>query len=130
MMRHEERSRGCSEGVSKVRKKHRWNLRKKLMAALIALSLCTTSVLYVSTEQTNEPAQEQTANAEEFTPTPLVIDTPEEPDPLGAYYGTVVITGQGIEGGGYEGLMFITMDGEYIRVTCTDAVRSRFGDNF
>lgn len=113
-----------------MRKKHRWGLRKKLMAALIALSLCTTSVLYVSTVQTNEPAQEQTVTAEEFTPTPLVIETPEEPEPIGVYYGTVVITGQGIEGGGYDGLMFVTWDGEYIRVTCTDAVRSRFGDVF
>lgn len=113
-----------------MRNKYRWSLRKKLAAALIALSLCMTGVLWISTDQTNEPAQEQTVTAEEFTPTPLVIETKKEPEPMGVYYGTVVITGQSIEGGGYEGLMFVTWDGEYIRVTCTDAVRSRFGDNF
>lgn len=87
-----------------------------------AISICA--------KQTNEPAQEQAVTeAQDFEPTPLVIET-KDWEPEGVFYGTIVINGQGIEETGYEGMMFITMDGEYIRITCTDAVRSRFGDEF
>ncbi|MDO4314000.1 MAG: hypothetical protein Q4C52_13045, partial [Eubacteriales bacterium] len=112
------------------RKRYKWSLQKKLAAALIELSLVTTSVLGISTITTNQPKGQITAA--EFDPTPLVIeaDEPGSAEPQGVYYGTVVITGPGIEGGGYEGLMFVDMDGEYIRITCTDAVRSQFGDVF
>lgn len=104
-------------------------MRNKLCSALIIL--CLIGVIFGCAKQTNEPEQEQavTTEADDFEPTPLVIET-KEWEPQGVFYGTIVINGQGIEETGYEGMMFITMDGEYIRITCTDAVRSRFGDEF
>lgn len=95
-------------------------MNNKLCSAIIIL--CLTGILFGCTKQTNEPEQD-------FEPTPLVIET-KDWEPEGVFYGTIVINGQGIEETGYEGLMLITMDGEYIRITCTDAVRSRFGDEF
>ena len=96
-------------------------MRNKLCSALIIL--CLTGILIGCAKQTkNEPETE-------FEPTPLVIET-DDWEPQGVFYGTIVINGQGIEETGYEGMMFITMDGEYIRITCTDAVRSLFGDEF
>lgn len=107
-----------------MRNKYRWSLKQKMYAALIAAVLVMAALIWMPAKQTTE--------AETFEPTPLVIeaDEPESVEPQGVYYGTVVITGPGIEGGGYEGLMFVDMDGEYIRITCTDAVRSQFGDVF
>lgn len=104
-------------------------MKNKICSALIII--CIVGAIFGCAKQTNEPEQEQTVTteAEDFTPTPLVIET-KDWEPQGVFYGTIVINGQGIEETGYEGLMFITMDGEYIRVTCTDAVRSRFGDDF
>ena len=105
-------------------------MKNKLCSALIIL--CLALNLTNCAKQTNEPVvQEQavTTEADDFEPTPLVIET-KEWEPQGVFYGTIVINGQGIEETGYEGLMFVSMDGEYIRITCTDAVRSRFGDEF
>lgn len=95
-------------------------MRNKLCSALIILFL--TGVIFGCAKQTNEPEPE-------FEPTPLVIEN-DDWTPQGMFYGTIVINGQGVEETGYEGLMFITMDGKYIRITCTDAVRSRFGEEF
>ena len=102
---------------------------KLLIAGVIVILLG--GAISICAKQTNEPEQEQavTTEADDFEPTPLVIET-KEWEPQGVFYGTIVINGQGIEETGYEGMMFITMDGEYIRITCTDAVRSRFGDEF
>lgn len=105
-------------------------MKNKLCSVLIIL--CLSLSIFACAKQTNEPVvQEQaiTTEAEDFEPTPLVIET-KDWQPEGVFYGTIVITGQGIEETGYEGLMLIMMDGEYIRITCTDAVRSRFGDEF
>ena len=95
-------------------------MKNKLCSALIIL--CIVGVIFGCAKQTNEPEPDS-------EPTPLVIET-HDWEPEGVFYGTIVINGQGIEETGYEGLMFITMDGEHIRITCTDAVRSRFGDKF
>ena len=114
-----------------MKKKYRWSLRKKLNAVLLVLVLGSASIIGISTKQTTDPAPAVT-EAEEFKPTPLVVETdePGTAGPQGVYYGTIVFSGPGIEGGSYEGLMFVEMDGEYIRITCTDAVRSQFGDVF
>lgn len=62
-------------------------------------------------------------------PEPLVIET-NEWTPHGVFSGTIVIDGEGIKESGYEGLMYIEMDGDKIRVSCTEAVRSRYGELF
>lgn len=95
-------------------------MKNKICSVLIIL--CLTLGLISCAKQTNEPE-------EEFTPTPLIIE-PQEQNPIGVYEGTIVITGAGTEEAGYEGLILITFDGDKIRITCTDAVRSRFGDRF
>lgn len=96
-------------------------MRNKLCIALIIL--CLIGVIFGCAKQTkNEPEPD-------FEPTPLVIET-KDWEPEGVFYGTVVISGPGVADEGYEGLMLITFDGDYIRITCTDAVRSRFGDEF
>jgi hypothetical protein len=59
---------------------------------------------------------------------PLVVESPQEEAPIGVYEGTVTITGAGIEEICYEGLLFITKDGEKIHITATDAIRSNFNE--
>lgn len=48
--------------------------------------------------------------------------------PIGIWEGTITIDGAGIEEICYEGLLFITKDGEKIHITATDAVRSNFNE--
>ena len=88
----------------------------------ILIILCLTLGLLGCPKQTNEPEPE-------FEPTPLIIE-PQEENPIGVYEGTIVITGAGTGEAGYEGLILVTFDGDKIRITCTDAVRSKFGDRF
>lgn len=105
---------------------------KRFWVTPIIIVIVATSIALFSGSSIQEQIIEE-SKQEEFTPMPLVIETTESSEalnPQGVYYGTIVISGQGIEDSGYEGLMFIEMDGEYIRITCTDAIRSRFGDYF
>lgn len=74
-------------------------------------------------------AKQTTDQESEFEPEPLVIENSAW-EPNGTYYGTVVISGEGMEDICYEGAIFIEMDGKYIRISCTDAVRSRFAERF
>lgn len=74
-------------------------------------------------------AKQTTDQESEFEPEPLVIENPGW-EPSGTYHGTIVISGEGMEDICYEGAIFVKMDGKYIRISCTDAVRSRFGERF
>lgn len=96
-------------------------MKNRICSALTAL--CLTAALSGCAEQTKEPEPEITE------PVPLVIET-HEWEPHGAFEGTVVISGEGIEETGYEGVMYIEMDGGRIRISCTGAVRSRYGELF
>ena len=105
-------------------------MKNKLCSALIIL--CIVGVIFGCAKQTNEPVQatqEKTVESEHFEAKPLIIE-PQEEKPIGAYEGTIVIAGAGTGEAGYEGLILITFDGDKIRITCTDAVRSKFGDRF
>ena len=105
-------------------------MNNKICSALIII--CLVGVIFGCAKQTNEPVQatqEEMVGSEHFEPTPLIIE-PKEWKPQGVYEGTIVITGAGTEEAGYEGLIFVTFDGDKIRITCTDAVRSKFGDRF
>lgn len=93
-------------------------MKNKICSVLIIL--CLTLGLLGCPKQTND---------DKFEPIPLIIE-PQEERPIGVYEGTIVITGAGTGEAGYEGLILITFDGDRIRITCTDAVRSRFGDRF
>lgn len=95
-------------------------MKNKICSILIIL--CLTGILFGCAKQTSEPVQN-------FEPTPLIIESQEE-KPIGVYEGTIVITGAGTDEAGYEGLILITFDRDKIRITCTDAVRSQFGDRF
>lgn len=87
----------------------------KLYAALL-LVLC----LYGCAEQ---PAEVEIKEVQ-----PLVVESPQEEAPIGVYEGTVTITGAGVEDICYEGLFLIQMDGDKMRVTATDAIRSNFNE--
>ena len=89
-----------------------------------------TNLIFGCAEQTKQPAAEPESQEAEITePVPLVIE-PTQWTPHGVFEGTIVISGEGIEDSGYEGLMYIEMDGKYIRISCTGAVRSRYGELF
>lgn len=75
-----------------------------------------------------EPKSEETETSKK-EPEPLIIRNSDW-EPHGVFNGTIVIDGEGITGSGYEGLMYIEMDGNKIRISCTDAVRSRYGELF
>lgn len=96
-------------------------MKNRLCSALAIF--CLAVIISGCTEQTKgagEPARE---------PVPLVIE-PTQWTPHGVLEGTVVISGEGIEGTGYEGVMYIEPDGDKIRISCTGAVRSRYGELF
>lgn len=102
---------------------------KNRLRSILAI-LCLAGVIFGCAEQTKEPAAEPEPQEEKITePAPLVIET-HEWVPHGVFEGTIVISGEGIKGSGYEGIMYIEMDGEYIRISCTEAVRSRYGELF
>lgn len=85
--------------------------------------LCMSVIIFGCAEQTKEPEEPVR------DPVPLVIESPDW-TPHGAFEGTIVISGEGIAETGYEGVMYIEMDGKYIRISCTGAVRSRYGELF
>lgn len=93
-------------------------MKNKICSVLIIL--CLVGVMFGCAKQTND---------DKFEPIPLIIE-PQEERPIGVYEGTIVITGAGTGEAGYEGLILITFDRDKIRITCTDAVRSQFGDRF
>lgn len=97
------------------------------------LVLCMSGVLSGCAEQTKEP-EDPTVESEQhetdsIEPVPLAIESTQW-TPHGSFEGTVVISGEGIEETGYEGIMYIELDGGRIRISCTDAVRSRYGELF
>ena len=101
---------------------------KRVAQVLVVLFLMAVVVSCATSSAVEEPQQKE---EKEFVPTPLVIDTEKKVwEPQGYFYGTIVIEGTGVETVGYEGAMFIEMDGKYIRISCTEAVRSNYGDNF
>jgi len=96
-------------------------MKNRLCSALAIF--CLAVIISGCTEQTKKlekPARE---------PVPLVIETTQW-TPHGVFEGTIVISGEGIEDSGYEGIMYIEPDGKYIRISCTEAVRSRYGELF
>lgn len=93
-------------------------MKNKICSVLIIL--CLVGVMFGCKKQTND---------DKFETTPLIIE-PQEQKPIGVYEGTIVIAGAGTGEAGYEGLILITFDDDKIRITCTDAVRSQFGDRF
>ena len=102
-------------------------MKNRLRSALIVL--CMSVMLFGCAEQTKEPEELEPQGAEITEPVPLVIESTQW-TPHGVFEGTIVISGEGIEDSGYEGLMYIEMDGKYIRISCTGAVRSRYGELF
>ncbi len=96
-------------------------MKNRLSSALIVL--CMSWLLSGCAEQTKEPEEPLRE------PVPLVIESTQW-TPHGVFEGTVVISGEDIEETGYEGIMYIEMDGKYIRISCTGAVRSRYGELF
>lgn len=96
-------------------------MKNRLLSTLTVL--CLSGILVGCAEQTNEPEGPVTE------PIPLVIESTKW-TPHGVYEGTIVISGEGIEETGYEGIMYIEPDGKYIRISCTGAVRSRYGELF
>lgn len=93
-------------------------MKNRLYSALAVL--CMSGLIFGCAEQTKAPATE---------PVPLVIESAGW-TPHGVFEGTVVISGEGIEETGYEGIMYIEPDGKYIRISCTEAVRSWYGELF
>lgn len=93
-------------------------MKNRLCSALAILSM--SGEILGCAEQTKAPATE---------PEPLVIEQAQW-TPHGVFEGTIVISGEGIEDSGYEGIMYIEPDGKYIRISCTEAVRSRYGELF
>ncbi len=87
----------------------------------ITAVLCLTTALFGCAEQTKEP--------EPDAPKPLVIESTEW-TPHGVFEGTIVISGEGIAEAGYEGVLYIEPDGDKVRISCTGAVRSRYGELF
>ena len=103
-------------------------MKRKLFST--SAVLCMFGLILGCTEQTKEPALEsESQEAEIAEPEPLIIES-EKWKPHGVYEGTIVISGEGIEETGYEGIMYIEPDGKYIRISCTEAVRSRYGELF
>ena len=96
-------------------------MKNRLFSALAVL--CMSGIIFGCAEQTKEPEKQVKE------PVPLVIESTQW-TPHGVFKGTIVISGEGIEETGYEGIMYIEPDGKYIRISCTEAVRSRYGELF
>lgn len=96
-------------------------MKNRLCSTLTVL--CMAVILFGCAEQTKEPEEPVKE------PAPLVIESPKW-TPHGVFEGTIVISGEGIAETGYEGIMYIEPDGKYIRISCTEAVRSRYGELF
>lgn len=88
---------------------------------IMSIILCLAGIIFGFAEQTKATEPE--------TPKPLVIESTEWA-PHGIFEGTIVISGNGISETGYEGIMYIEPDGGKIRISCTGAVRSRYGELF
>ena len=92
---------------------------KNKLCSVLAI-LCMSGAIFGCAEQTKAPATELE---------PLVIESTQW-TPHGVFKGTIVISGEGIEDSGYEGIMYIELDRDKIRISCTGAVRSRYGELF
>ena len=98
----------------------------------MAITLCVAGIFFGCAEQTNVSVQEiesVTGRSDCIASEPLVIES-EEWAPHGVFEGTIVISGDGIAVAGYEGIMYIEPDGDKVRISCTGAVRSRYGELF
>lgn len=102
------------------------NIKNKIYGMLIVFFVCMASVVWVYAERAEESEQQEIDSIE---PEPLVIESANW-TPHGVFKGTIVISGEGIEDTGYEGIMYIELDGKKLRISCTDAVRSRYGELF
>lgn len=103
-------------------------MKNKLYRVLAVL--CMSVIIFGCAEQTKEPALESESQETEIVePEPLVLESVRW-KPHGVYKGTIVISGEGVENVSYEGVMYIEPDGKYIRISCTEAVRSRYGELF
>lgn len=87
----------------------------------MAITLCLAGIFFGCAEQTKA--------TELDAPKPLVIES-KEWTPHGVFEGTIVISGEGIAEAGYEGIMYIEPDEDKVRISCTGAVRSRYGELF
>lgn len=101
-------------------------MKKRFYKILIILCLFIIVVFVCSVIQSKD-AEQTEQNVIESKP--LIIESTKW-IPHGVFEGTIVINGEGIEDIGYEGVMYIEKDGKYIRISCTDAVRSRYGELF
>ena len=112
-------------------------LKDKIVNALVAgfYSICIIAILVASVMEEEKGKKEETTlnveyqESEVIEPEPLIIESTHW-IPHGVFEGTIVISGDGIESSGYEGIMYIEMDGNKIRISCTEAVRSRYGELF
>ncbi len=100
-------------------------LKKKanIILGILCLLSIVPAIVFI-----NIPKSEE-ANISQREPEPLIISNPDW-EPHGIFNGTIVIDGEGIADSGYEGVMYIEMDGDKIRISCTEAVRSRYGELF
>ena len=88
---------------------------------IMSVILCLAGIIFGCAEQTKA--------TEPDAPKPLVIESTEWM-PHGVFEGTIVISGEGIAEAGYEGILYIEPDGDKVRISCTGAVRSRYGELF
>lgn len=100
-------------------------MKKRIYTILVVLCLLEI-ILSVAFVQELRTDKTETSIKE---PEPLIIKNPDW-NPHGVFSGTIVIDGEGIAGSSYEGLMYIEMDGDKIRISCTEAVRGRYGEWF
>lgn len=99
---------------------------------IMSITLCLAGIIFGFAEQTNVSVQEiesVTERSDCIASEPLVIESTEWA-PHGIFEGTIVISGDGISETGYEGIVYIEPDGGKIRISCTGAVRSRYGELF
>lgn len=95
---------------------------KNRLCSILAI-LCLAGIIFGCAEQTKD------LEPEAYAPEPLTIESTEW-TPHGVFEGTIVISGEGIAEAGYEGILYVEPDGDKIRISCTGAVRSRYGELF
>ena len=91
------------------------------IAALLTITIILIFTLFPN--QTTQPEEKA------FEPTPLVIETEDEEEPISnPVPGTVTIVTPYQESECWTGLMYINLDGDMVRVTLFDAVESDFDE--
>lgn len=100
-------------------------MKKHIIRIAALLTITITLVFILFPNQTTQPEEKA------FEPTPLVIETVDEEEPISnPRPATVVIVTPYQDTQCWVGMMYENPDGEMTRVTLFDAVESDFDDNF